>query len=136
MFTSSLFRVACAAILLAGCLTMGLSSVMAQSAVTGAISGSVIDPNKAVVPNATVTLRSLDTNKTETATTSAEGLFRFTNLQPGPYELIITATGFAEYKQERVVVEVGRLVSIDAGMKVGGTEASVEIVAGILGVNT
>jgi Carboxypeptidase regulatory-like domain len=136
MFTSSLFRLACAIILLAGCLTMGVNSVMAQSAVTGAISGSVNDPNKAVVPNATVTLRSLDTNKTETATTSAEGLFRFTNLQPGPYELIITASGFAEYKQERVVVEVGRLISIDAAMKVGGTEASVEIIGGVLGVNT
>jgi Carboxypeptidase regulatory-like domain/TonB dependent receptor len=122
--------------MLAGCLTMGVSHVMAQSAVTGAISGSVIDPNKAVVPNATVTLRSLDTNKTETATTSADGLFRFTNLQPGSYELIVTASGFAEYKQERVVVEVGRLISIDAALKVGGAEASVEITAGILGVNT
>jgi Carboxypeptidase regulatory-like domain len=135
MFKLSLFRLACAAILLAGCLSIGVSLVMAQSAVTGAISGSVNDPNKAFVPNATVTLRSLDTNKTETATTSAEGLFRFTNLQPGPYELIITASGFAEYKQERVVVEVGRLISIDAAMKVGGTEASVEITSGILGVN-
>jgi Carboxypeptidase regulatory-like domain len=115
---------------------MGVSSAMAQSAVTGAIGGSVNDPNKAVVPNATVTIRSLDTNKTETATTNAEGLFRFTNLQTGRYELIITASGFAEYKQEQVVVEVGRLISIDATMKVGGTEATVEIVAGSLGVNT
>jgi Carboxypeptidase regulatory-like domain len=136
MFKTSLFRLACAATLLAGCITMGVNSVMAQSAVTGAISGSVNDPNMAVVPNATVTLRSLDTNKTETATSDAQGLFRFTNLQPGPYEMIITASGFAEYKQERVVVEVGRLISIDAAMKVGGTEASVEIIGGVLGVNT
>jgi carboxypeptidase family protein len=136
MFKSSLFRLACAAIVLAGSLAIGVSTAMAQSAVTGAISGSVIDQNKAVVANATVTLRSLDTNKTEIATSSAEGVFRFTNLQPGPYELVISASGFSEYKQERVIVEVGRLLNLDASLKVAGTEASVEVIAGGLGVNT
>jgi carboxypeptidase family protein len=136
MFKTSLFRLACAAMVLAGSLAMGVSTAMAQSAVTGAISGSVIDQNKAVVPNATVTLRSLDTNKTETATSNADGSFRFVNLQPGPYELVITATGFAEYKQERVIVEVGRLLNMDAALKVAGAEASVEVIASGLGVNT
>ncbi|MGH9831974.1 MAG: carboxypeptidase regulatory-like domain-containing protein [Blastocatellia bacterium] len=102
---------------------------MAQSAVTGAVGGAATDPNNAAVPNAKVTLRSLDTNKVETATTDESGRFRFTNLQPGAYTITVSATGFAEYKQERLEVEVGRLSNVDAGLRVGAAEATVDIVA-------
>ncbi len=135
MFKPSLYRVAGAAILFAICLAFGASLAMAQSAVTGAVGGSVTDPNNAAIPNATVSLRSLDTNKEETTTSGAEGQFRFTNLQPGTYQLTIKASGFSEYKQERIVVEVGRAANIDATLKVGAAEAIVDIVASAGAVN-
>ena len=62
---------------------------LGQSAVTGAIVGSVVDPSSAVIPGATVTLRSVGTNKEDTATTGAEGRYRFVNLQPGIYSISI-----------------------------------------------
>src|ERR1051326_4738358 len=110
---------------------LALMSVIsfAQSAVTGAVSGSVTDPNNAVIANATVILRSVDTNKEEKATTDNEGRFRFANLQPGTYAVTITATGFAEYKREQITVEVGRASNIDATLKITGAEATVEVVA-------
>ncbi len=108
----------------------------AQSAVTGAVSGSVTDPNNAVIANATVTLRSLETNKEEKTTTNIEGRFRFANLQPGTYTVTITATGFAEYKREQITVEVGRLSNIDAALKISGAEATIEVVADASQVNT
>src|SRR5262245_65607413 len=129
MFKISLTRLSFSLVLLAFSLIIGVNIAMAQSAVTGAIGGSVSDPNNAAIPNAKVTLKSLDTNREESATTDAEGRYRFTNLQPGSYHLKISATGFAEYKQDRLVVEVGRTVNVDSTMKVGGTEATVEIVA-------
>src|SRR5205807_1447637 len=100
-----------------------------QSAVTGAISGTVSDPTKAVVPNAMVVLVSSATSKEETATTETAGRFRFTNLQPGLYTLTIKAAGFSDYKEDQVLVQVGRTTMIDAGLQVGGAQAEVSVVA-------
>ena len=122
MFKINSVRVTCLAILFAFMVTCVGSLALAQSAVTGAVGGAATDPNNAVVANATVTLKSMDTNKTETATTDSDGRFRFNNLQPGTYTLTISATGFSEYKQERLVVEVGRLSNIDAVLRVGAAD--------------
>ena len=48
---------------------------MAQSTVTGAIGGTVTNPNNEVVPGATVTVRDTETNKDSTATTDDQGRF-------------------------------------------------------------
>src|SRR5215468_5837375 len=109
MFKINFVRLACLATLSAFMITCAGSLALAQSAVTGAVGGTATDSNNAAVANATVTLHSIDTNKTETATTDSAGRFRFTNLQPGVYSVSITASGFSEYKLDRVVIEVGRL---------------------------
>ncbi len=121
------------------CVTLMLTFsqlAFAQSAVTGAVSGTVSDPSGAVIPSAVVQLTNSGTGKDETATTGGEGRFRFGNLQPGIYLLTIKVTGFADYKQSGISVEVGRTASIDANMKVGGADASVEIVSDAALVNT
>jgi hypothetical protein len=51
-------------------LVLGLSAIaFGQSTVTGAIGGTVTNPNDEVVPNASVTVRSVETNKEDTTTT-------------------------------------------------------------------
>ena len=108
----------------------------AQSSVTGAVSGTVTDPSNAVVPNAMATLLNAGTNREETVTTDSDGRFRFGNLQPGTYTLTIKTSGFADYKQEQILVEVGRTSTIDASLTVGGAQAEVSIVADAPTVNT
>jgi len=135
MFKINSVRLACLATLFAFLVACVGNWALAQSAVTGAVGGVATDQNNAAVPNAAVTLRSLDTNKVETATTDGDGRFRFTNLQPGAYSITVSATGFAEYKQERLVVEVGRLSNVDATLRVGAAEATVDIVASASTVN-
>jgi hypothetical protein len=129
MFKINSVRLACLGILFAFTVASVGSLALAQSAVTGAVGGSAIDSNNAVVANATVTLRSADTNKVETATTDSEGRFRFTNLQPGVYVLTVSATGFSEFKLDQVIVEVGRLSNIEAVLSVGAATSTVDIVA-------
>jgi Carboxypeptidase regulatory-like domain len=129
MFKINSVRLAYLAILFAFTVASIGSMALAQSAVTGAVGGSATDSNNAVVANATVTLRSADTNKVENATTDSEGRFRFTNLQPGVYVLTVSATGFSEFKLDQVIVEVGRLSNIEAVLSVGAATSTVDIVA-------
>ena len=99
---------------------LATSSVWAQSTTDGAIGGVVRDPAGAVVQNATVTVRNEETNQERTATTDDEGRFRVVQLQPGNYTVRISATGFSEFTQQAVIVEVGRVTSLDFNLSVGG----------------
>jgi hypothetical protein len=108
-----------------------VASVVAfgQATTTGAIGGAVSDPNGAVVPNATVTVTNIATNKVDTATTDGEGRFRVPNLQPGTYSVSITGGGFGEFKTEAVKVEVGTVTNVDASLGVAGNVNEVTVTA-------
>jgi hypothetical protein len=103
------------------------SLVFAQSTTDGAIGGTVSDPHKALVPNATVTVRSTATNREDKATTDDGGGFRIVQLRPGLYLVTVNAQGFATYKQENVVVEVGRVTTLEIPLALAGATAVVEV---------
>jgi outer membrane receptor protein involved in Fe transport len=96
---------------------------------TGQITGVVTDPSGAVVPGATIIVRSDRTGTTRTVTTDSEGSFQFTNLQPGPYQLTASGQNFQEVKRT-IEVTVGGRTTENIQLGVAATEARVEIVAG------
>ncbi len=108
-----------AALLLSGVL-------LAQSTTQGAISGTVSDPSNAVLPNLTVTLKSLDKGFTHNTTTNAQGAFQFPLIEPGQYEVQIRATGFKQHSA-RVAVNVGQVTIVNAKLEVGATSTMVEV---------
>lgn len=130
---SKFFRLA----LVAVALCMMSLMAMAQSTVDGAIGGTVKDPNGAVVPNATVTVHNDETNKESSAETDSEGRFRAVQLQPGSYTVTINASGFTAFTQSKVIVEVGRVTSLDVPLSVGGVGGQqVEVTAEAPVINT
>jgi hypothetical protein len=130
---SKFFRLALVAVVL--CMMSAMA--MAQSTVDGAIGGTVKDPNGAVLPNAAVTVKNDETNKEGTATTDSEGRFRVVQLQPGNYTVTITATGFGTFTQSKVIVEVGRVTTLDVPLSVGGVGGQqVEVTAEAPVINT
>ena len=80
--------------------TLTWSQVWAQTTTTGELSGIVTDPTGAVVPNADVTLRSLETGSVANATTAGDGGYKFAYLQPGNYSVKVTAQGFQSTEQQ------------------------------------
>jgi hypothetical protein len=98
----------------------------AQSSTTGEISGTVTDPSGAVVANAPVTLKSVEKGNTQTATTNAQGGYRFALLAPGKYLVSATVPGFKTITVEQTV-SVGAVAITDLKMELGSTGVTVEV---------
>ena len=124
-FTQIVSRITLAAALL---LLLGFAA-HAQGTTEGAIGGTVIDPQNALVPNASVTVRNNATNAEKTDNTDSQGYFRITNLAPGHYTVTVSAGGFANYEAKDVVVEVGTLTDVSPKLAVSGSQSTVEVTA-------
>ena len=115
-------------ILFAICLFALLAAAAwAQSTTDGAIGGLVADPSQAVVPGAAVTARNTATNATARARTDANGRYILIHLQPGHYDLQVQSPGLSPSRQVNIVVEVGRVTTVDVALAVAGTAESVTV---------
>jgi hypothetical protein len=105
---------------------MGKAAISAaQSPGTGAISGTVLDPSGAFVPNAQVTVRNEKTGLSRTISTASEGLFRVALLPPGNYSVEVVATGLGTQTLRSVPVVASEITSIDFKLKLGQSSTSI-----------
>src|SRR5205807_264482 len=106
---------------------VGASSccLWAQSATTGALRGTVVDPKGAVVPGVTVTLTNITTGQAQVTTTNANGLYGFSLLSPGTYEVDFSAQGFKSSRAMSVVVNVSEAPELDAQLEAGASDERV-----------
>src|SRR5438876_4379682 len=70
-------------------------SAFGQSLTAGSVSGTVTDPNNAVVPNATVTIENAVTGYKQSVNTGTDGAFRFENVPFNNYVYSVSASGFS-----------------------------------------
>ena len=75
----------------------------AQALSAGTVTGVVVDPNGAVVANATVTIINPITGYKRTVNTDANGSFHFNDVPPNNYQLTVSATGFSAEPQSLAV---------------------------------
>jgi hypothetical protein len=101
-------------------------SLMAQSLVSGDLTGTVTDPTGAVVSGAMVSLKSDATGQTRTTTSTASGSYRFSLLPPGNYTVAVTAQGFSK-SETKASVNIGQASIADVKMAVGTTSQTVEV---------
>ena len=94
---------------------------------TGGLQGTVKDPSGAVVPGATVTVSTPTLVGTKEILTDSAGYYRFANLPPGSYTIVVKATGFETLKREQVVLEVGHLPTVNLTVSVGAVNTVVEV---------
>src|SRR5688572_3420116 len=129
-------RLCCVSAAIIALLVVGVPSLLAQSTTDGAIGGNVVDQSKGVIPGATVTVRNTGTNSTASTTTDSSGRFAVTALPPGVYSVEVSLAGFASYKQDNVVVEVGRQTPLEATLGISGQAETIVVVAESPVINT
>jgi hypothetical protein len=112
-----------------------VQQAVAQTTTTGEIVGTVKDTSGAVVPNATVTLKSADTGDTRTATSDASGVYRFSFLKPGPYQVSAASAGLSG-SAVRTNATLGQSVVADLLLKPQTASTVVEVTESAAIVNT
>ena len=108
-------------------ITAAFISLSAQSlGSAGTVTGVVIDPTNAAVPNANVTIENTITGYKRTSTTDSDGTFRFIDVPPNSYELTISANGFNTINQA-LSVRTSVPISLRIPLTVGGASAVVTV---------
>lgn len=101
--------------------------VSAQVAITGKITGVVVDSSGATVANATVTVKSTALMYPRTIKTGADGAYLFDLLPPGSYEVTFTATGFQTSTETGVVLTAGFTATVNPKLQVGAVTQTVQV---------
>lgn len=91
------------------------------------IQGVVTDPQGAVVSGATVTLKNLDTNQIQVATTNDAGIYNFTALPPNRFTVTVEKEGFNKKVLENVGIIAEQSNALNIQLDVGAVTQSVTV---------
>jgi len=115
-------------LVLSMCTVFLVSSNVAGQTITGAISGTVTDPNGANVPGAIVTLTNDQTHDKRDQPTNDSGRFSFASVQPGVYTLRVEHAGFETLMRTKVVLSANENLALgDLSLKTGQVTETVTI---------
>lgn len=117
----------------ASCVLMLGLPLLGQDRAT--LNGTVTDAAGALVTNAAVELRSPSTGLRREASSNETGIYEFSSLPVGSYELRITKPGFKPIDIQQIDVQYGQIRTIDARMDVGDTADSVQVNATVDALN-
>ena len=119
-------RLLLASVVASLCLPFG--SAFAQQG-TGELRGRVIDAQGAVLPGASVVATNEASGQFREIVTGADGAFFMSAMTPGVYNVSAELAGFKKIVRKGVRVEVGKTVSVDVQLEVGGIEQEVTVTA-------
>jgi hypothetical protein len=110
-------------------LALGANVFGQASAINGEITGTVTDPSGAAVSGATVQVSNADTGFKQAAKTGDTGLYRFTVLPLGTYEIEVQAAGFGTTRRAGIVLTAGATATANIAVNVAGTTTMVDVTA-------
>jgi hypothetical protein len=109
---------------------------------TASVNGVVRDPQGAVIPGATIVLRSVETSVEHPSVSNGAGNYVILNITPGRYTIQASAKGFNPQKTDEFVLAVDQIATFDFSLKVGSetqvvavqaTEAQLDVTGATLG---
>src|SRR5262249_7738382 len=108
-----------------GLFCLSLSFPARAQTTNATISGTVLDPQKAVVAGAPITAVNTGTGLMTTTTTNDAGVYVFPSIQPGLYRLTAEAANFRMYVVNDINVEVGARLNINVALTLAETSTAV-----------
>jgi len=100
------------------------------------ISGTILDPAGAAIPNAHITLTNVDTGFANNSDSNAAGVYSFPGLNVGTYDMKVTANGFQTAVNKGLVLNISQTLRQDVTMTVGATNETVTVSATALQVQS
>ena len=111
-------------------LTAPLSPTFGQ-AFTGTITGTITDPNAAAIPGTAVQIKNEATGDLRHAVSGADGLYIFSQIPPGTYQISAEIAGFRKSVQPNVVLRVNQTLESNIALQVGDVSQTVEVTASV-----
>lgn len=115
---------------------LALSLTLIGQTNRGGISGTVVDSNGSVVPNAKVTITNVGTNQAVTVTTTSNGAFSVQSLEPVRYNILAEATNFKKSIVQDIKVDTATVQTVNIVLEVGNFSETVNINADEALINT
>src|SRR5215469_17183699 len=109
--------------------------ILSAQTYTGSISGKVTDASGSVVPKAAVTLTEESTNTVLKTATGDSGDYIVSYLKPGTYKIQFAATGFKEYVETAIPLQINQNRRVDPVLQVGDVAEVVQVSAAAAQVN-
>jgi len=94
------------------------------------LSGLILDPSEAAMPDAEIILRSDQTGGRRTTHSSAAGVYSLTTLKPGVYRMTVRATGFETMVRENIELQVGENARLDFTLRIGDAQSTIIVTGG------
>jgi hypothetical protein len=108
-----------------------LVSLLYCQSPTAVLVGTIRDSSGAIVANAELLVRNMETNLGRSLVTNATGAYRFVGLQAGRYEVTVTAAKFAPERRSGLLLRVGDEVRLDVSLAPGVVEHSIDVTTAV-----
>lgn len=102
----------------------------------GTLKGLVKDPSGAAIPKAEVTITDVNTKITRKTVTTGAGEYVFNAVDPGTFDVTVTADGFTSFTQRHVIVATQQTVALDMPLTVGAAGTTVEVTSETPSIDT
>src|SRR5437773_6933381 len=96
---------------------------------TAEFSGKVIDEQGAVLPGTSVVFTNEETGAFRELVSGADGSFFASQMIPGRYKVAAKLQGFRNFERGGLILQVGKTLTVDVTMVVGGLEETVHVTA-------
>jgi hypothetical protein len=95
----------------------------------GTITGSVTDPQEAMIPNVKIVATHTETGARSATVSDSSGTYTIPFLAPGIYQITADAPGFKRFVREKFALAVGERPVLDIRMQVGDSSQTVSVIA-------